>query len=117
MWVPGRQTGNPCSCLPDPSATWPTNAAQASRAACAANGSEHKRQTGSACMFPAPIHCGREGDGHRGDPPTSALLPFRQDDQTDESLLKEDWLVNDAQRVVPPLKEIPSPCQIHPTSS
>src|SRR3546814_2016749 len=85
MWVPGRQTGNPCSCLPDPSATWPTNAAQASRAACAANGSEHKRQTGSACMFPAPIHCGREGDGHRGDPPTSALLPFRKDGQTDRS--------------------------------
>src|SRR3546814_646232 len=100
MWVPGRQTGNPCSCLPDPSATWPTNAAQASRAACAANGSEHKRQTGSACMFPAPIHCGREGDGHRGDPPTSALLPFRKDGQTDESLAEDDWRVDDAPRVV-----------------
>src|SRR3546814_13589331 len=86
MWVPGRQTGNPCSCLPDPSATWPTNAAQASRAACAANGSEHKRQTGSDCMIPAPIHCGREGDGHSGDPPMTALLPFRKDGQTDESL-------------------------------
>src|SRR3546814_4255713 len=98
MWVPGRQTGNPCSCLPDPSATWPTNAAQASRAACAANGSEHKRQTGSACMFPAPIHCGREGDGHRGDPPTSALLPFRKDrseEHTSElkSLMRNSYAV------------------------
>src|SRR3546814_9015522 len=95
MWVPGRQTGNPCSCLPDPSATWPTNAAQASRAACAANGSEHKRQTGSACMFPAPIHCGREGDGHRGDPPTSALLPFRSEEHTSElqSLMRISYAV------------------------
>src|SRR3546814_10809606 len=74
-------------------------------------------QTGSACMFPAPIHCGREGDGHRGDPPTSALLPFRKDGQTDESLAEDDWRVDDAPRVVQALKEIPRRCQNPPAGS
>src|SRR3546814_13843076 len=68
-------------------------------------------------MFPAPIHCGREGDGHRGDPPTSALLPFRKDGQTEESLAEDDWRVDDAPRVVPALKEIPRPWQHPPAVS
>src|SRR3546814_6217285 len=62
-------------------------------------------------------HCGREGDGHRGDPPTSALLPFRKDGQTDESLAEDDWRVDDAPRVVQALKEIPRRCQNPPAGS
>src|SRR3546814_17758592 len=53
----------------------------------------------------------------RGDPPTSALLPFRKDGQTDESLAEDDWRVDDAPRVVQDLKEIPRRCQNPPAGS
>src|SRR3546814_9257937 len=68
-------------------------------------------------MFPSPIHCVRKCDGHRRDPPTSALLPFRKDGQTDESLAEDDWRVDDAPRVVQALKEIPRRCQNPPAGS
>src|SRR3546814_7229094 len=46
-----------------------------------------------------------------------ALLPFRKDGQTDESLAEDDWRVDDAPRVVQALKEIPRRCQNPPAGS